>query len=117
MHTNILTIMYRTQTILISILIFVASSKICEEPGECVDSIFLGHLPAKDSVDCMKKCQMYNNCNFGTFTSDYNCLLFQTCTRLETMLCPSCLTSSTGCTQCDISGLCLVSPYLILAKN
>ena len=110
--------MYSAQTILITILIFiVVSSQICEEPGECVDSIFLGHLPAKDSVDCMKKCQMYNNCNFGTFTSDYNCLLFQTCTRLETMLCPNCLTSSTGCAQCDISGLCLVSPYLILAKN
>ena len=74
--------------------------KICGEPGECVDSIFLGSVPAHDSVDCLKKCQSYTGCIYGTFRPENNvnlCLLFQTCTRLETTLCPNCLTSHFLC--------------------
>ena len=99
-------------TILFSTLIFAVSCQICEEPGECVKSIFLGSVPANDSVDCVKKCRNYNGCTFGSFNPDYNpnlCSLFQTCTRLETELCQNCLTSSIECAQCDIPGLCLVS--------
>ena len=101
--------MNTVQTILFSTLIFVASSQICEEPGECIDSIFLGYVSANDSVDCVRKCKIYDECNFGTFTPDNSCLLFQTCTRLETDLCPNCITSSIECAQCDIPGLCLVN--------
>ena len=72
-----------------------------EDPGECVDSIYLGSVPAIDSGDCVKKCQSYNGCMYGTFRPDDSnlnmCLLFQTCTRLETGLCPNCLTSHYFC--------------------
>ena len=80
--------------------ISISPLKICEEPGECVDSVFLGSLPANDSMDCLKKCQSYKGCGYGTFRPDSNmnlCLLFQTCTRLETELCPNCLTSHFMC--------------------
>ena len=85
---------------------------ICKEQGECTNSIFLGSVPVSwDSSDCLKKCQSYDGCTHGTFRPDSNnlCLLFQTCTRLETTLCPNCLTTSTECAQCDIPGSCLVS--------
>ena len=104
--------------ILFSILILGVSSQICEESGECVDSIFLGSVPANNSVDCLNKCRNNNDCSFGLFRPDSNlnlCLLFQTCTRLETELCPNCLTSSTECAQCDVPGLCLVSIYFLLS--
>ena len=80
--------------------ISISPLKICEEPGECVDSVFLGSLPANDSMDCLKKCQSYKGCGYGTFRPDSNvnlCLLFQTCTRLETDLCPNCQTSHFLC--------------------
>ena len=52
--------MNTAKTILLSTLIFTAISQICEEPGECVDSIFLGSIPANDSADCLKKCRNIN---------------------------------------------------------
>ena len=99
-------------TIFISTLIFTATSQICKEPGECVDSNFLGSVPANDSVDCMEKCKNFDSCVFGSFTPDYNpnlCLLFKTCTILETDSCPNCQTSEISCSECDVPGLCLVS--------
>ena len=77
-----------------------ALKNFCEAPGECNDSVYLGSLPANDSMDCLKKCQSYKGCSYGTFrpASTVNlCLLFQTCTRLETDLCPNCLTSHSLC--------------------
>ena len=109
--------MNTAKTILLSTLIFSAISEICEEPGECVDSIFLGSIPANDSADCLKKCRNANGCTYGSFTPDYIpklCLMFQTCTKVENVLCPNCLTNEIYCPQCDVPGLCLVS---ILSKS
>ena len=113
---NCWTIMNTVHTILFSTLIFVVTGQICDEPGECIDSIFLGSVPANDSLDCLKKCRNDDSCTFGSYTPDYNpnlCLLFQTCTKLGTHLCPNCYTSSTECAQCDVPGLCLVSSYFL----
>ena len=83
---------------------------ICKEPGECANSIFLGSVPANYSVNCMNKCWSHNSCNFGSFSPyQHDCLLFETCTRLETDLCPNCVTSATECSHCEFPGLCLVS--------
>ena len=107
--------MYLT-TIILSTFIITVSSQLCEEPGECVDSIFLGSVPANDSADCLMKCRNSDGCHFGSFTPDYIpnlCLLFKTCTSLDTESCPNCETSEISCSQCDIPGLCLVSTYLL----
>ena len=104
--------MYTAEIILFSTLIFTTSNQICKEPGECTNSIFLGSVPANDPIDCVKNFRNNKGCSFGSFTPDYNpklCLLFQTCTRLETELCLNCTTSSIDCAQCDVPGLCLVS--------
>ena len=83
---------------------------ICDAPGECTESIYLTNEPAIDPVDCWKKCWNYQGCNFGTFIPDINlCSLFQTCTKLDTTLCPHCRTSSVECIQCDFVGKCFVS--------
>ena len=92
----------------------IVSSQICEEPGECIDSIFLGSVPANDSANCLMKCRNSDGCHFGSFTPDYNlCFLFKTCTSLDIASCPNCMTSEISCSQCDIPGLCLVSTYLL----
>ena len=107
--------MYLT-TIILSTFIITVSSQLCEEPGECVDSIFLGSVPANDSADCLMKCRNSDGCHFGSFTPDYIpnlCLLFNTCTSLDTVSCPNCETSEISCSQCDVPGLCLVSTYLL----
>ena len=104
--------MNNATTILLSTLFFTVSSQICNQVGVCSSSTFLAPVPASDSVDCVKKCRNYDGCSFGSFTPDYNpnlCLLFQTCTRLETESCPNCITSGIECAQCDVPGLCLVS--------
>ena len=50
----------------------------------------------------------YEGCNFGKFIPDKTEFsLFQTCTKLDTTLCPNCRTSSS--IQCDFPGLCFVS--------
>ena len=101
--------MYLT-TIILSTFIITVSSQLCEEPGECVDSIFLGSVPANDSADCLMKCRNSDGCHFGSFTPNYNlCFLFNTCTSLDTVSCPNCETSEISCSQCDVPGLCLVS--------
>ena len=104
--------MNTSTAILLSTLMFAVSSQICNQVGVCTNSTFLVPLPANNSSDCMEKCRNYNNCNFGSFTPDYNpnlCLLFKTCSGLEIESCPNCQTSEISCSQCDVSGLCLVS--------
>ena len=102
--------MNTAQAILFSTLISSVFSDICDAPGECVKSIYLENEPAIDSFDCWKICHSYEGCNYGTFNPDLSlCLLFQTCTRLDTSECPNCLTSSSQCAQCDFPGLCTVS--------
>ena len=81
-------------------------------------------VPAVDSSDCLSKCKAYIDqtkikCYYGTFitfppdehqTHPSICLMFQTCTKLETTLCKTCLTSSyAAAAQCDIPGICVVS--------
>ena len=107
-----------TPTIIsLSTLLFAVSGQICNQVGMCSNSTFLVPLAANSSSECMEKCRNYGGCNFGSFTSDYNlnlCLLFKTCTSLDTASCPNCETSEISCSQCDISGLCHVS---ILMKS
>ena len=102
--------MNTAQAILFSTLILSVSSDICDAPGECIHSEYLGNVPATDSFDCWKKCRSHQGCNFGTFIPDKTqCSLYQTCTKLDTTSCPNCLTSSTECAQCNFPGLCIVS--------
>ena len=101
-----------TTIISLSTLLFAVSGQICNQVGVCSNSTFLVPLPANSSSECMEKCKNYGNCHFGSFTSDYNpnlCLLFKTCTSLDTESCPNCETSEISCSQCDVPGLCLVS--------
>ena len=65
---------------------------------------------------------MKTKCYYATFLSsppnDYDypsiCLLFQTCTKLETTFQPNGLTSSyVAAMQCDTPGICVVSTYQI----
>ena len=98
------------QAILLSTLILSVSSDICDAPGECIHSEYLGNVPATDSFDCWKKCRSHQGCNFGTFIPDKTqCSLFETCNKLDTSSCSNCLTSSVECAQCDFPGLCIVS--------
>ena len=96
-----------------------ATGILCAQPGECTDSIFLALVAADDSMDCLNKCQSDDRCNFGTFRPTdlitNMCTFFQTCSKIETDLCPDCLTSSTKCSnpKCLFSGLCSVSYYLL----
>ena len=103
--------MNTTKTILLSILIFSVSSNICDAPGRCVNSSYLTDEFATNSFDCWMKCRSYQGCNFGTFTPDDECSLFQTCIKLDTTICQNCRTSSIECIQCDFPGLCFVSNY------
>ena len=102
--------MHTTTIILLSTVIFAVSSQICNQEGVCSKSIFLVPLPANSSSDCIEKCSNYDSCNFGSFSPDYNlCLLFETCTSLDTVSCPNCQTSEIFCYECDVPGLCRVS--------
>ena len=108
-HWNII-IMNTAQVILFLTLILSVSCDICDAPGECTDSIYITNEPAIDSFDCWKKCRSHQRCYFGTFRPEKTeCLLFETCTKLDTTSCPNCRTSSIECVQCDFPGLCFVS--------
>ena len=73
---------------------------ICRVPGECTNATFLAVIPAYDLSHCMKICQVYEGCYYGTFNNLKKlCLLYETCSRahVKTAPCPDCLTSSLDC--------------------
>ena len=85
-------------------------------------------VPAVDSSDCLSKCISYFDqtqikCYYVTFitfppdpeqTHPSICLLFQTCTKLETTSCQTCLSSSyAGAIKCDTPGICVVSTLVL----
>ena len=104
--------------------ILAISSLFYDEPGGCANSVFLEFTTAVDSFNCLSKCisyidEMGTKCYFSTFISyppdiyvhqSKKCLLFQTCTKLETSSCMNCLTSTyADAAQCDKPGVCVVS--------
>ena len=92
-------------------------AQICNSPGECVNSVYLGSTPANGTIDCLNTCRVHEGCNFATYSPDYEpneCLLFQTCEELDTSFCPNCLTSGTDCAQCDVTGICIVRTWGVL---
>ena len=115
----VLTRMNTAQAILFIFLICSVSSQICDEPGICGHSLLLTTVPANDSFDCMDICRSYDGCNYGSFCPDNYyplCLLFQTCSKLDTTFHRNCKTSSIECAQCNIPGICVVST-LGIKKN
>ena len=90
-------------------------AQICNSPGVCVNSTYWGTVPSNGTKDCLNTCKIHEYCNFATYSPDdepNDCLLFQTCEELDTNSCHNCLTSSTDCVQCDVTGICTVSRYL-----
>ena len=102
-----------THILVCTYLVFSAavSAQICNSPGQCVNSIYLGSAHANGSVDCLLICRAHEGCNFATYSPDYQpneCLLFQTCEKVDTSFCPNCVTSGNDCAQCDVTGICTV---------
>ena len=100
-------------TLVITFLVFSASfgAQICNSPGGCVNSTYLGSMPTNGTIDCLTTCRINEGCNFATYSPDYKphkCMLFQTCVELDTNSCKNCLTSGTDCTLCDVTGICTV---------
>ena len=103
-----------TYTLAITFCVFSATfgSQICNSSGVCVNSTYLGSIPTNGTIDCLNICRLHEDCNFATYSPDSDpneCLLFQTCQKLNASVCQNCLTSSTNCGQCDVSGICTVS--------
>ena len=95
---------------LIFVLIHAANGIICNTPGECSHSLYIGSVPASNSQECVRICQSYEYCNFATFNPNLNgCLMFENCETLETAFCSNCVTNSRECLNCDVSGRCLVN--------
>ena len=89
--------------------------QICNSPGVCVNSTYLRSIPTNGTVDCFDTCRDYEGCNFATYSPDYepnDCLLFQTCEKLDNDLCQNCVTSGTDCFECEAFGICTVSTIL-----
>ena len=109
-----------TFTLAITFFVFsqTVGAQICNDPGICVDSFFLGSVSVNGTMDCLNACRLNEGCNFATYLSNCgpkectNCLFFKTCEKLDSNTCPNCLTSSTTCPQppqCDVPGICTVS--------
>ena len=93
-------------------------AEICNSPGECVNSTYLGSTPTSGANDCLNICRDHEYCNYATYSRDYQqCLLFQTCEKLDTNLCSNCLTSNTDCPNCDFTGICRVRILSTLIKS
>ena len=92
------------------LIIHAANAIICNEPGECSHSLYIGSVPAIHSQECVRICQSYESCNFATFNPNFNgCLMFENCETVETAICSNCVTNSRECLNCDVSGRCLVN--------
>ena len=109
-----------TFTLAITFFVFsqTVGAQICNDPGICVDSFFLGSVSVNGTMDCLNACRLNEGCNFATYLSNcgpkdcINCLFFKTCEKLDSNTCPNCLTSSTDCPpppQCNVTGICTVS--------
>ena len=86
-------------------------SEICNSPGVCVNSTYLGSIATNRRIDCLNICRIHEYCNYATYSPDLQpneCLLFQTCEKLDTNLCSNCLTSGIDCAYCDVTGICTV---------
>ena len=96
------------------------SAQICNSPGVCVNSTYLRSIPTNGTVDCFDTCRDYEGCNFATYSPDYEpneCLLFQTCQKLNASVCQNCLTSGIDCVQCEAIGICTVSTIYTVIKS
>ena len=98
-------------SIILSILLHLTSSLICYTPGQCLDSNFVGAIPANEINECLLSCKENIKCYWSTFYPEFSsCNLFSECNDLNNSQCTDCLTSKKECDiiQCDLEGFCTV---------
>ena len=98
--------------LLISVFFEFAFTMTCYEPGQCINSKFIGAAPANAINECIMNCKNNSNCAWNTYNPNINfCNMFSDCMELDDIQCKGCLTNQKGCDiiECDIIGFCKVS--------
>jgi len=78
----------------------------CFAHGQCITSLVLDTVEASDAIQCLKKCQEYEGCQYFNFYYDSNpvlpsnrrsCELLANCIEISEEICDSCNTGKKSC--------------------